>query len=93
MGLAMSNTGKAYLIGGKLRAWSTGESQYSWRDNGRLNSDYSKDKGNDDMWELDLRYGEDTRWTLRVPSLYGNTVRLEEACICLVNAYQHKEPS
>lgn len=79
MGFAMANGGKFYAVGGRLSAWTIGESRYSWSDNAALNADYGVSKGNDDIWELELREvvsqtGAKTEptWTKRTISLYAS---------------------
>jgi len=59
--------------------WTMGESRYSWSDNAALNADYDAAKGNDDIWELELREivsptGATTepKWTRRAVSLYAS---------------------
>jgi hypothetical protein len=79
MGFAMASSGKFYVVGGRLSAWTIGESRYSWSDNAALNADYGAAKGNDDIWELELREivlstGAKTEpnWIRRAISLYAS---------------------
>ena len=76
MGFVAASNNKIYLVGGKLSAWTTGASQYSWSDSAELDSEYSKDKGNDDLWELNYQADPPT-WTKRVQSLYATMCSAE----------------
>jgi len=70
MSLIMGSHNKIVMVGGKLSAWSGTASEYSWSSvvPPSINTEYSTDKGNDEVWELDMM---DTTWKLRVPSLYA----------------------
>jgi hypothetical protein len=76
MGFVAAGNNKIYLVGGRLSAWTTGASQYSWSDSAELDSEYSKDKGNDDLWELNYQVNPPT-WTQRVTSLYATMCSAE----------------
>ena len=76
MGFVAAINNKIYLVGGKISAWTTGASQYSWSDSAELDSEYSKDKGNDDLWELNYQADPPT-WTKRVQSLYATVCNAE----------------
>jgi len=68
MGFAMGpDVDTVILLGGRLSPF-TGESQYSWKSFGSLDSDYSADKSSDDLWEFNL---VSKKWKKRIPSLYG----------------------
>ena len=70
MGFAMASHGKVILVGGKLNAWTGNAGEYSWAIFAppTLNVDYSTDKGNDDIWELDL---VQVKWKRRVATLFA----------------------
>lgn len=76
-GLAVAGNSKVYLVGGKLSEWASSlESQYSWASVPSLDAGYDKDKGNDDIWELELTFADPSpataTWSKRVGSLYKN---------------------
>ena len=77
MGFVAAGNNKIYLVGGKLSAWPSGTgSLYSWSDSVELDSEYGKDKGNDDVWELDYQ-ADPPAWTRRVDSLYATMCSAE----------------
>jgi len=76
MGITIAANKRIYIVGGKLSEWNSGESLYSW-DNGELDAEYSYDKGNDDVWELQLAPKLQFTWTLLVQSLYQSVCSAE----------------
>jgi hypothetical protein len=83
MGIAFAARYKrVYVVGGKLSAWSSGGSQYSWdgqtdKSGAKLESKYSEQKGNDDVWELQMTEPLAVTWTRRIDSLYSSVCNAE----------------
>jgi hypothetical protein len=83
MGIAFAAVDKrVYVVGGKLSAWTSGGSQYSWdgqmdKSGVKLESKYSEQKGNDDVWELQMTGTQTVAWTRRIDSLYASVCNAE----------------
>jgi hypothetical protein len=91
MGIAFAANpnNRVYVVGGMLSEWNSEESLYSWGRNGDLNAEYSEQKGNDDVWELQMTATQEVTWTLKTESLYTSVCSSEyqdisaEATFCV----------